>query len=224
MPPQLALLLTAVFILLLFIRDWREHPPITGAVWIPLLWLVIIGSRNVSEWLGFGGGTNLTDGSPLDAAIYLTLEVAGASIIIRRRLAVSTFLSRNPWFVIFFAYAALSILWSDFPLVAGKRWIKALGHPIMLLVIATEPNPREALVRIMKRTAYVLVPLSILLIRYYPELGRAFDPWSGAVSNNGVATSKNGLGYVCLLFGFFFSWHLLTTLRSQNVPSRRREV
>jgi exopolysaccharide production protein ExoQ len=224
MPPQLALLLTLAFIAALFVRDHRERPAITGALWIPLLWLLIIGSRNVSEWIGFGGATNIADGSPLDSTIYLTLELAALYVLFRRRVSLMNVLSRNPWFAAFFILAAVSVLWSDFPFVAAKRWSKALSHPLMLLVVATEPDPREAFVRLMKRTAYVLLPLSILLIRYYPDLGRVFDPWSGMPANNGVATSKNGLGWDCLLLGFFFSWHALTVLRSRKAPNRRREL
>src|SRR2546428_837215 len=90
------------------------------------------------------------------------------------------------------------------PVLAGPPR-KACGHRVWLFVVATEPDRREALVRWMKRTAYVLLPLSVLLIRYYPTLGRAFDPWSGAPSNGGVAGNKNALGWDCLLLGFFFA-------------------
>src|SRR5438309_3443333 len=126
MSSQLALLFTLAFIAFLFVRDWRERPPITGALWIPLLWLVIIGSRNVSEWIGFGGATSLVDGSPLDSTIYLSLELAGLIVLFRRRVSLSKVVSENPWFALFFLYGVLSILWSDFPFVAAKRWTKAL--------------------------------------------------------------------------------------------------
>jgi exopolysaccharide production protein ExoQ len=94
----------------------------------------------------------------------------------------------------------------------------------MVLILATEPDPREAIVRLMKRSAYVLVPFSILLIKYYPDLGRVYDPWSGDAANTGVTTNKNELGFVCLILGFFFFWHLLTTLRREKAPERRKEL
>jgi len=68
-----------------------------------------------------------------------------------------------------------------------------------------------------------LMPLSILLIKYYPEFGRSFDPWSGAAGNNGVALSKNMLGASCLVFGLFFFWNLLTVNRLQG-RERRQEI
>jgi exopolysaccharide production protein ExoQ len=208
----------------LFRWDRQGRNTTTGALWIPLIWLIIIGSRNVSEWVGFGGGTSLEEGSPLDSLVYLALELAGLVVLAQRRVALSEILSRNRWFALFFLYAALSILWSDFPFVSAKRWSKALSHPIMLLIVATEPDPRAALVRLMKRAAYVLMLLSILVIRYYPDMGRKFDPWSGMPSNNGVATSKNGLGYDCLLLGFFFAWYFLTKWRSRDALDRRKEL
>ena len=96
--------------------------------------------------------------------------------------------------MIFFVYCLLAISWSDFPLVAFKRWIKVLGHPIMALIVLTEPDPGEALTRLMKRCAYVIVPVSILFIKYYPEWGRGFDFWTGAAFNTGITTNKNCAG------------------------------
>ena len=90
-------------------------------------------------------------------------------MLLRRRISWSTFVSANIWLVVFLGYAALSIFWSDYQFVAFKRWVKVLGHPIMVLIVATEPDPREAMKLLLKRAAYVLVPFSITLIKYYPE-------------------------------------------------------
>ena len=68
----------------------------------------------------------------------------------------------------------------------------------------------------MKRSAYVLVLLSILFIKYYPQYGRGFDTWSGLGTNCGVATNKNELGYVCMIFGLFFFWNLLQGFKIKN--------
>ena len=79
----------------------------------------------------------------------------------------------------------------------------------MALIVLTEPNPVEALTRLMKRCAYVIVPVSILFLKYYPEWGRGFDLWTGAAVNIGITTNKNALGADCLILGFFFFWYLL---------------
>ncbi len=42
----------------------------------------------------------------------------------------------------------------------------------MALIFLTEPDAKEAMVTLMKRCAYIVVPVSILFIKYYPCLGR----------------------------------------------------
>ena len=227
LPPPIAALLTVGFIVFLFWRDSREKPNITGALWLPLMWMLIICSRQPSEWLNtFGfhtGAISLEDGSPLDACVYFGLIAAGAYVLNKRHVQLSEIVRNNQWLTIFFVYCFLAIFWSDFPFVAFKRWTKVLGHPIMALVVLTEPDPLEALARLMKRCAYVILPVSILFIKYYPELGRGFDPWTGAAANTGITTNKNGLGSDCLILGFFFFWHLLEIRSLERSRARRNE-
>ena len=227
-PPIVALFLTVAFVVFLFRRDIRERPDVTSALWVPLIWFLIICSRQVSEWLNtFGlhaGAITLEEGSPLDRCIYLGLIAAGTYVLSKRHVQVSEIIRQNQWLTIFFIYCFLAIFWSDFPFVAFKRWIKVLGHPIMALIVLTEPDPLEALTRLIKRCAYVIVPVSILFIKYYPELGRGFDHWTGAPTNNGITTNKNTLGVDCLILGFFFFWHLLQTRSLERGKLRRNEL
>ena len=76
LPPRLALFLTLAFIVFLFRRDIRERPNVSGALWLPLLWLVLTCSRPFTAWLNiFGlpvsGGVSNEEGSPVDACFYL---------------------------------------------------------------------------------------------------------------------------------------------------------
>jgi O-antigen ligase len=166
----------------------------------------------------------LEEGNPFDACVYFTLIAAGAYVLSKRHVQLSVIIRQNQWLTIFFIYCLLSIFWSDFPLVAFKRWIKVLGHPIMALIVLTEPNPVEALTKLMKRCVYVIVPVSILFIKYYPELGRAFDIWTGAAVNIGITTNKNTLGADCLILGFFFFWHLLQSWSLERGRAKRNEL
>jgi exopolysaccharide production protein ExoQ len=228
MPPLLAAFLTCAFIVFLFTRDSREKPNITGALWIPLLWLLIISSRFVSEWLNlFGfhlGAASLEEGSPLDAMVCFVLMAAGFYVLHQRQVSLSKIVRNNQWLTIFLLYCFVSILWSDFPIVALKRWIKVLGHPIMALIVLTEPEPEEALINLMKRCAYVIVPVSILFIKYFPQWGRGFEQWSGAAVNTGITTNKNALGCICMILGFFFVWHWLQAWKAEKGRSRRNEL
>lgn len=228
MPPLLAALLTWSFIISLFHRDHRVERNVSGAVWLPLLWMLISASRFTSEWLTLlglpVGSGSIEEGSPVDATVSFSLILAGLYVLYRRRVTLAKFARNNRWLTIFLLYCFISILWSDFPFIAFKRWIKVLGHPIMALVVLTEPDPVGAFTRLMKRCAYVVVPISILFLKYYPQYGRGFDSWSGAAVNTGITTNKNLLGCDCMVLGLFFYWQLLRAWKAEAGRLRREEL
>ena len=43
--------------------------------------------------------------------------------------------------LLFFLYCLVSLVWSDFPGVAFKRWIKAIGDFLVILVVVSETDP-----------------------------------------------------------------------------------
>jgi exopolysaccharide production protein ExoQ len=131
---------------------------------------------------------------------------------------------KNRWMTIFLAYCFLAIFWSDFPFVALKRWIKDLGLPIMVLVILTEPNFEEAITCITMRCAYLILPISILFINYFPQLGRTFDLWTGVPMNTGITTDKNMMGLDLFILGTLFLWHFLRVWRQEKSTERRNEL
>src|ERR1039457_6420222 len=227
MPPILAFFLTLAFIGFLFRRDIREEPNIARPAYLPLVWLLIIETRSVCQWLNTFGLSmvgSLEEGTPLDAAIYLLLILAALYVLNRRRVKLGEVVKSNRWVALFLAYCFIAISWSDYPFVAFKHWIKVIGHPVMVLILLTEPDPAEAVIRLFKRSAYVFVPLSIMVIKYYEMIGQSYDPWSGAQANNGIALDKNTLGCACMILGCFFIWNLLRTLRLEKSPARRREL
>jgi exopolysaccharide production protein ExoQ len=229
MPPKLAAVLTVGFIIWLFRRDVRERPNVTGALWLPVLWLVIAASRPVTVWLNmFGvpvpGMVSPEEGSPLDAFVYGCLIAAGVYVLSNRQVNISKVIQQNPWLTAFFVYCFLAIFWSDFPFVSFKRWIKIVGHPIMTLVLLTEPDFREAVVRLMKRCAYVVLPVSILFIKYYPQYGRRYSQWTGEAMYVGIALDKNMLGAICLILAMFLFWHVIQIWRTEKSVVRRNEL
>jgi O-antigen ligase len=115
---------------------------------------------------------------------------------------------------LFFAFGAVSILWSDYPFVSFKRWNKAIGNVIMVLIILTEQRPYEAIGIILRRFAYILIPLSVLFSKYYPHLGRAYH--RNIQMFTGVTDHKNALGQICLVSGIYFSWMLLLKCRDND--------
>lgn len=228
MPPRLALLLTFVFCVYLFRRDLKQPGTSTGALWLPFAWLLVACSREIAEWMQLFGlptfGGSLEGGSPLDRLVYLTMILLGFNILRTRNFLVSDLITKNIWLFIFLLYCFLAVFWSDFPFVSLKRWIKVLGHPIMALIILTEPNPRESLIRLLRRCGFILIPVSVLFIKYYPEWGRGFSFWTGEAYNTGITTDKNALGINCLILGYIYVWHFLLTLKQPKSKERKFEL
>jgi len=183
----------------------------------------ISGSRFVSRWLTLGSPVTSADaylkGSPVDRAIFLILILSGVVILVRRRLNWGELFTQNVWILLFFIFGAISFLWSDYPFVSLKRWIKALGNVIMVLVILTEARPYEAIGVIFRRLAFLLMPLSVLFIKYYPHLGRGYH--MGQPMFTGVCNQKNQLGQICLLYGIYFCWDVLLNRREEIESGRR---
>ena len=228
MDSDLALFVTLAFILWLFWWDRSEKADVSSALWIPLAWFFITGSRFTSQWLGMVGvhvgPSSVEDGSPIDAFVFFGLIAFGVYVLYRRRIRLSLFRRQNLWLTIFLVYCLLAVFWSDFPLIAFKRWIKILGHPIMVLILLTEANPEESIRWLFKRTAYLLIPLSILLCKYYPEYGRLYDYWTGTEYYVGAMTDKNALGHVCMIIGIFFFWNALRAFSNKKQKRRLSEL
>ena len=126
LPPIVASFLTITFIVFLYRRDIREKPDVSGALWLPVLWLVLAFSRSVSAWLNiFGlpvsGGASVEEGSPLDACFFFVLIIAGFCVLAKRQVRLSEVVLHNRWLIVFLLYCFISIAWSDFPFVAFKR-------------------------------------------------------------------------------------------------------
>lgn len=221
MLPPLALALTLLLIGYLVHRDSREEPRVSCAVWIPIAWLMINGSRQVSQWFGSGltlSAQALEEGSSIDQAVYGALIVAGVCVLASRHVRVGEIARNNLPIVLFLLYEGLSVLWSDVPIITLKRWGKALGDPVMVLVLWSDPFPVRAITAAIKRCAYVLIPLSVLFCKYYENLGRTIDVW-GKSSYTGVTVDKNMFGYLLFAFGLFFVAAFVS--RRNPDPSKR---
>lgn len=220
MPPELALILCILFILYVFWHDFKQKPNVTTALWVPLIWMMIVSSRYVSHWLNIGTASisplDYEDGSPIDRLVFLLLLAFGIFILSKRKAKVSQILKNNKWIFVWFLYCGISIAWSDFPLVALKRWIKGIGTVVMVLIVLTEPDPVESLKTLVRRCSYVLLPLSILFIKYFRNLGVSYNEWTGSTIYAGVADGKNTLGRLCLVSALFTFWAIVTMWQNKD--------
>jgi exopolysaccharide production protein ExoQ len=228
MPPWIASFIFAIGIAGLFILNRDREVRTSKALWLPVFWLLIAGSRPVSVWLQMeppSSPDQYLEGSPLDRTVFLGLLAAGVLVLIARQKTVARFLRANGLFLLFLFYCAASITWSDYPEVAFKRWIKFFGDFVMVLIVLTDLNQLGAIKRVLARVGFLLLPLSVLFIKYYPELGRAYAPhWEGTAFYVGVASDKNMLGMTCLVFGLGSVWCSLQQLQSHERTRRIRTL
>ena len=223
MNDSLARLVYAGVIAGLFYLDTDKSVRTSGALWLPIVYLWIV-PRALSVWLGIAPPSNIQlDGSPLDAAILSLLLAAAVAVLCQRSRLTRAFLAANWPILIFYAYCLVSVTWSYYPTVAFKRWIKAVEDLVMVLVIVTDRQPVAAVRRVFSRAGFLLLPISVLYIKYFPDLGRGYTP-DGLPMNKGVTTDKNTLGQIVLVISLVVLWNVLTLLRDKEAPNRTRRL
>lgn len=217
---QIAALVFALGIIGLFLLEWdRKHKP-SKALLLPLVWMLIAGSRNVGEWLQLGAPTNggdaYLDGNPTDRNLLSLLIVIGVFVLFRRSKRVVALLRANAPLLLYFAYCLLSVTWSDFPFVGLKRWVRAVGDLVMVLIVLSDSDWLLARKRLYAWSGFVLLPISVFLIRYYSEVGRTYNIFDGQVYWTGVTEGKNELGMICMVFGLASLSRVLDILRGRE--------
>lgn len=228
MPPPLAAVTFIFGILWLFKLDRQAEGQTSKAVWIPVLWLLIAGSRNVGEWLNLGApvdrGARYLEGNPLDRAVLSTLIALGVVVLLTRRRQVGALFRASTPVLLFFFYCGFSSLWSDFPDVSFKRWFRGLGDVVMVLVILTDPDWVSALKKVLARVGFLLLPLSVLFIRYFPAWGRGYNAAGTGTFWTGVTSDKNGLGMICLIFGLGAVWRFIEIYQAREGEDRTKPL
>ncbi len=227
MPPLIATLVFAIGITGLFYLDRRDSERPSKALWLPIIWIGMSGSRSLAAWLGIGTPEEIPgqvpEASLLDQLFAATLMLLGAIVLIRRSRLVTGLLKASWPIVLYFSYCLFSLLWSDFPGWGFKRWVRSLGDLVMVLIVATDAQPITAFRRLLSRLGFVLLPASLLLIKYYPALGMGFDVW-GNQQFTGVTNNKNILGNLAFVLALGALWKVLGLIRDRKQPNRARRL
>ncbi len=218
-------LLCACGIAGLFYLDREKTVHVSKALWLPGMWIGITASRSVSEWFGVSTSANLqgSDGSPVDAAVFGVLLAAAIVVLIRRKSRSLRLLLANWPILFYFSFCLVSIAWSTHPDIAFKRWIKAIGDVAMVTIIATDLQPVAAIRRLVSRIGFLLLPTSVLFIRYYGNFGRGYTS-DGMPMNTGVTTNKNSLGLTVLVVSLVVLWNVHSLFVHKDGPNRTRRL
>jgi exopolysaccharide production protein ExoQ len=219
------------FVAIALFLDARASPRHSSALWIAVAWVSILASRPVVQWFDPSAGqfgAYPAEGNPFDRNILTVLMLVTFVVLARRRLDWGGWIWHNRWLVLLFAYFAISTLWSDYPDITFKRFIRALGGLSVALLILSEKNPVLAIAATVRRSSLILIPLSLVLIKYFRHLGVSYNRWTGEEYLAGVTTDKNALGRLCLVAGLFAVWHLFSrkefASRYHATPSRPVQV
>jgi exopolysaccharide production protein ExoQ len=211
--PLIALTVSLIFSTSLIVRDCLRRRMVSTAVWIPTILVIILSSRPLSLWLTgsgphFNAMGNDSSTSFVDQLFYFS--VLGSSLLIAslRGMRWSKLLTANSAIMFFYLYFALSVSWSGDPAGSLKRLAKDFGLLFVVSVILTEKNPLQAMRAVYVRSAFLLLPLSVVFIKWFPDLGRAYGI-AGEPMATGVTTQKNSLGEIVLVFTLFMFWDYL---------------
>lgn len=184
----------------------------------------MIGSRPISSWFQFNAVKNTSgDGGGIDLAVFILLLLAAVVVLIWRWNRTRILLLWNWPIVFYFLFCLISTTWAYDPATSFKRWIKAIGDLAIVMVIATEPQPKEFLSRLASWTGFIFFPTSLLLIKYFPLIGRGYSP-DGMQMNTGVTMNKNMLGVMLLVISLCTLWRIVTLRRTKGDPNRRRQL
>jgi exopolysaccharide production protein ExoQ len=218
MPSNLALSLCLIFCFVVLHREGKLQKDASWSWWLPTLWMMFCASRSLSVWFNPGVSHDLDSGMEgiIHDQIFLgALMLSGWVVLWQRQGHLPEILRSNFFLFIFFGYMGLSVFWSE-DMASFKRWIKALGDLTMALIVTTEPKPWQAILAVIRRTSYLLVPLSVTLVRYFHHLGTIPSKEWGPDMWIGVATHKNTLAQLCLFAGIVLFWDAVMAWRENR--------
>jgi exopolysaccharide production protein ExoQ len=231
MPPYLALFLWLVLLVALFRFDPAKEPKVSAALWVPLIFMFFMASRQPNQWLSgqvtadsATVASALVEGDPLNRAYSLVLLGLGIAILASRTFRWGRFFQKNWALTAYLLFALVSVIWSDFPFPAFKKWFRDLGNYVMILVVITDSFPIEAISTLLRRLGYLLIPLSVVLIKYFPDFGKQYDVWTGDNSYCGATVGKNMLGILCMVCGIYFFWDTVIRWPHRKDRAQKRAI
>ena len=183
-------------------------------------------SRSPDQWLnpsslGSISLSSMESGNAINQIYYITLLLASFVLLSSRSIDWVALVKENLPVCILLCYELASITWSDYTSISLKRWIRGAALYLVVVTILSERQPLRAISSCLRYSAYLFVPLSVILIKYYPGLSIQYGAFSGAPEYCGAALSKNTLGASCLVCGISLLWSMTMQRRKRRGFLRR---
>lgn len=213
MPSQLATFLCFSFIIFCLLQESKNDIKPSPSLWLASIWYFVVASRPISIWLNintFSQNTqNGTEGSPVNTAFLIICTILALSILLHRKIFWSQIISDNLLLLILLFYSCFTAIWSDYPDVTLRRCVKLIYELLIILTVLTDKDPKLALRTLFRRVGIFTIPLSILLIKYYPHMGTAWNYDGSGFMWTGVASHKNQLGFTLAIYILYFFWEIV---------------
>lgn len=91
----------------------------------------------------------------------------------------------------------------------------------MVLVIITDRHPITAIHRLMLRAGFMLFPTSLLLMKYYTDVGLLYLS-DGNHMVAGVSTNKTSLDLIVFVVTLRALWNFQSLISHKDIPDRHR--
>lgn len=189
-------------------------------LWVPFLWLFIASTRGLSAWSTsqrvLTADADLS-GSPLDRAVLTALLILGLVVLTQRASRVKRLFLHNKAVVTLYSYMLFSTIWSNFPGITFRRCFRSMGVLVMVLVVLTENVPLAAIQALLRRLFMLHTLGDIAAIKYFRNMGVAYN-WDGSEEEwVGLTNQKNNLGQMAMCSGLVFAWQTLQNRKWQNL-------
>ena len=206
MPTQIALILVIIFITVILYIEHKNSREVKPTTWVPTLFLLYASSKGIGFYLGIR--TTIEEGSPPDRYFLLFLGILGIFILLKRKFLLAKTFNRNLPFFFVLLYMLISVIWSRMSNISFRRWGREAIIFIIVSILLSEKSPIDAFYSTFRRVIYISLPISLLLIKYFPIYGRQYNRWTGELSWIGITSQKNALALLCAFSAIFLIWAL----------------
>jgi O-antigen ligase len=114
-------------------------------------------------------------------------------------------LAQNWPLVLLFGYTLISCLWSEFPDIAFRRWVKIFIYFLLIINIISLPNPIKLLRKTFFFYIYIVSTLNLVMIFISRKYG--WQSYQGGALPCGIIGHKNGFGLFCAASFFTMLWY-----------------
>jgi O-antigen ligase len=174
------------------------------------IFLLIFGTRiPFQDYLSTGELRRVEDigtSNIVNQIVFSSLYILSLIGLIATRKQVLLFIKNEKILSLFLLWALLSVLWSAFPLVSFKRWVRLFGGVIILVSALMHFDSTEEVLKYFKVILVSYILITFLAILFIPAAtDYRFPAWRG------ISVHKNHLGQISLISLILWSIELVNT-------------